>query len=184
MAEHLDVTLGEESPGEDASGGKKKSKLLIKIALIILALGVQTVAAYFTITFLFFKNPPANAETGAVPADSLKEVTKKEKEDSEGAGEIFSLTDLIVNPAGTMGRRYFVISMGLEVSNAKVIEELTAKEPLVRDALITLLTQKNFDYIADAANMETIRSEIQETVNKYLDKGKITKIYFTSYILQ
>ena len=186
MAEQLDVTLNEESPASMVSDGMKKNKLLILIPVIVLALGIQAVAAYYTVSFLFFRHPPAKMENAGIgESDSaMQNTTEVPKEKIKSAGEIFEFADLIVNPAGTMGRRYFVISMGFEVSNKKVMEEITLREAPIRDALITLLAQKELDYLADAVNMETIRSEIQTTVNKFLETGQIVKIYFTGYILQ
>jgi len=185
MAEELDITLGAEVPDELAGGGKKRGQLLIIVLAVILALGAQTLAAYYTISLLFFHNPPAAVEKPAAQMDSLQQDTTVVAEEKiETSGEVFEFADLIVNPAGTMGRRYFVVSMGFEVSNKKVLDEIAAKDAPIRDALITLLAQKNLDYIADVANMESIRSEIQRTVNKFLESGKVVKIYFTGYILQ
>jgi flagellar protein FliL len=70
------------------------------------------------------------------------------------------------------------------VDNDKVMEELKTKDAIIKDTLITLLTQKTLDYISDVLNMESIRNEIQQAINDKLQKGKVAKVYFTSYILQ
>ena len=187
MAEEVDVTLDSAEPDMDLNkiGKARKKNLPVLILIILLVLAAQTVAAYYTVSFLFFSNAPPLQSIrvpGGMPgAESDSSMVE---ESVESTGEIYEFTDIIVNPAGTLGRRYFVVSMSFEVSTKKVLEEISAKEPLLRDALITLLAQKSLEYLADISNMENIRSEIINAVNSFLEKGKIIRIYFTGYILQ
>jgi len=185
MAENLDITIDDNGVTPTKSGKKK----LLLIPLILLVLAVQTVAAYYTVQYLFFSHAaPKTTQSSEVAAADSAAVEEHKAESSEASGEtaeeLYEIKDIIVNPSGTLGRRYFVLSMGLEVSNAHALEELKAKDAIIRDALITLLTQKSLDYISDVLNMENIRTEIMQTVNEKLQKGKVAKVYFTSYILQ
>ncbi len=186
MAENVDITLDAETP-DDIEGQTRlgKKKLLVVIPAILLILAAQTVAAYFTVSYIFFSNPPMAPKGMVNTAANLAERdSTKINEVYEGTGELFEFEDIIVNPAGTMGRRYFVVSMSFEVSHKKVLEELKNKEPILRDALITLLAKKPLEFVADISNMEEIRSEILDTTNKYLTEGKVVRIFFTGYILQ
>lgn len=185
MAERVDVTLDAAEPDLDNIGQSRKKNLLVLIPVVLLVLAAQTVGAYYTVSFLFFANAPPLQSPGAPGGRTEAESdTSMVKEVIESTGQIYEFTDIIVNPAGTLGRRYFVVSMSFEVSAKQVLEEINTKDPLLRDALITLLAQKSLEYLADISNMETIRSEIINTVNAFLEKGKIIRIYFTGYILQ
>ena len=163
---------------ESESGGKSKLIKLLPIAVVVLA--VEVVLAYFIVNKIFFSNPPAAM---AAYADSLN-LAEGEANDYESTGEIFSFEDIIVNPAETLGRRFLAISLSFEVSDKKVITELPAKEAIIRDALISLLAAKPLDYVADVANMEVMRKEIMETVNRHLKEGKVIRTYYTGYVLQ
>ena len=189
MAEEIDVTLEEAQPEIDAGLGDESGgrKWYIIIPAILLILAAQTVAAYYTISLIFFSDMPAAPEeiVSTTKADSSSMETKEVvKEPYEATGEIYEFADIIVNPSGTLGRRYLVVSMSFEVSHKKVLLELEAKEPILRDALLTLLARKSLDYVADISNMETIREEIMDTANAYLNDGSIIRIFFTGYILQ
>lgn len=189
MAENIDITVDDN--GAPAPKKKLKFNKLLIIPAIILILAVQTVAAYYTIQLFFFAGRPAapapelsEAQDSTMAETEKENKVKKGKSDTSEPGSLYEFKDVVVNPAGTMGRRYFVVSLSLEASDAKVLEELKAKDSIIRDALITLLTQKTLDYISDVINMEAIRTEIQQVINEKLHKGKIDKVYFTSYILQ
>ena len=77
-----------------------------------------------------------------------------------------------------------VMSLSFEVSDKKIVEELAAREPIIRDALISLLAAKSLDYVSDIANLESLRMQIKDTVNEYLKKGRVVRVYFTGYVLQ
>lgn len=189
MAEELDVTLEETPPEIDDGPGEEPGgrKLYIIIPAILLILAAQTVAAYYTISMIFFSDmqaiPQGIASTTEADSSSM-ETEEVASEPYETTGEIYEFADIIVNPSGTLGRRYLVVSMSFEVSHKKVLVELASKEPILRDALLTLLAQKSLDYVADISNMEAIREEIMATANAYLNDGRIIRIFFTGYILQ
>lgn len=188
MAEELDVTLEEAQPDadleSDASMTSRKWYIIIPVALLILA--AQTVAAYYTINLIFFSNMPSLPDTASMTSSDSTEAEPEEtsKEPYKATGEIYEFQDIIVNPSGTMGRRYLVVSMSFEVSHKRVLEELNQQEPILRDALLTLLARKSLDYVADVSNLEAIREEIMVTANSYLADGSIIRIFFTGYILQ
>lgn len=166
------------------TGGSGTKKLMIIVPIIVLALGLQAVAAYFTVNWLFFSKPleqkTVKSMSGPGAADSAEVLPESEY----GKGEMFLFEDIIVNPAGTMGRRYLVLSLSFEVVGKKGMEELREREPIIRDALFTLLASKSLDYVSDVANLEPLREQIRKTVNAYLDKGDVVRVYFTGYILQ
>ncbi len=184
MAEEIvESEVTEELPEGAESRPSLLRKLLIIVPIVILALGLQTVAAYFTVTWLFFSSPPKKPEAppGKTSGDTVQ---VKEERPEYGKGEIYVFEDIIVNPAGTLGRRYLVLSMSFEVSEKKALVEIEEKEPIIRDALLTLLASKTLDYVSEVANLESMRKQIKEVVNDYLDKGEVVRVYFTGYVLQ
>lgn len=198
MAEEPEEVTGEE-PQEESIDPLVESKSInwaIAAPIVIVLLAVQSVGAYITVKKLFFASMDKEiAEIAATvswppPTDSTAVDSTETVEEElpipeyEPTGLIQQFEDVIVNPAGTEGRRYFVLTMSFEVSHKKVLEELNLKTPIIRDALITLLATKTLDFLSDVQNMESLRIEIMQTVNLYLEKGHLVRVYFTGYILQ
>lgn len=185
MAEDL-VSTAEESSSMEGAGAKKSplKKVVIIVPVVVLLLAVEITGAYYTVSLLLFSNMPKLEVVSAEPGSSETAVSVTQDELEKGQGELYAFADIIVNPAGTGGRRYLVLSMTFEVSNKKVLVELLEKEPILRDALITFLASKTFDYVAEVSNLENLREEMLEILNQYMNKGKIMRIYFTGYVLQ
>jgi flagellar FliL protein len=189
MAENPAVPA--ETPMEAPEKKKKPlPKLIIIIPLVIVVLGLQVLLARFMVSRIFFpqmtKVVPTEVRTANVPEKTSPktESTAETSVTEEEAGELYKFEDIIINPAGTMGRKILSVSLSVELSNRKSLEEIKKKEPIVRDALITLLASKSFEYVADILNRETLRQELAEAANKHLKSGKVTKVYFTGFILQ
>ncbi len=157
------------------SGGSPLKKLII-IPIVLLVLAAQTALAYFTMNYFFFSEQP--------PVRQAEAKEKKHEGESIPAGEIYQITDIIVNPAGTQGRRYLVVSLGMEVTGKNAMAEIQLREPQIRDALITLLSSKTLEFLADVLNRESMREEIMTVTNQFVEKGEVIRIYFIGYVLQ
>ncbi|MFQ5771952.1 MAG: flagellar basal body-associated protein FliL, partial [bacterium] len=113
-----------------------------------------------------------------------KAQTSKSKRQENRVGQFFEIKDMVVNPAGTLGRRFLVIELGLETHNSKLVEEAQTKEIWMRDAIISLLTQKTTDELLDITKRDVLKKEILDLLNSKMSKTKFEKLYFTKYIMQ
>ena len=196
MAEEtLQTNIAEPGGSPDPIGGSSSINWAIIAPIVIIILAAQSVGAYYTMKKLFFSYTDkeiievASTVSWTPPETTVADTVKAVKEEAPGTeyeptGLIHQFEDVIVSPAGTEGRRYFVLTMSFEVSKKKVLEELPLKTPIIRDALLTLLATKTLDFLSDVNNMENLRKEIMQTVNLYLEKGQVVRVYFTGYILQ
>ena len=167
MAE--DVTTNAQNSAH-AAVAKKGSKGLIKLVLIPVIIGIQAVAAYYVVFNLLLEDPN-------------KDKTPRQSSTAQ-PGAFYEIKDLVVNPAGTVGRRFLVMELGLEAKDIKTIDEAQSKEIWMRDAVISLLTKKTADDLLDITQREQLKKEILGEINHRLTKTKFHRIYFTKYIMQ
>lgn len=122
---------------------------------------------------------------------SIEQVVKGEheaqqqEEETEGEdiiGKMIPLETFVVNLAGSRGGKLAKISMELEVSSTQVQEEIDKRKPQVRDIIIILLSSKTYEQVAAKEGKDHLRDEIRDTVNSFLTKGKIKRVYFTEFI--
>jgi flagellar FliL protein len=191
MAEEPEINILEEEDRAEIKEGMNDGKIALIVVLVIILLALLTVAAYFTVNKLFFEKTRAEiqqlSDSMNISTDNaLIQTINSDVHPSgyEPTGIIAEFDDIIVNPAGTEGRRYLVVTLSMEVNRKKAQDELVEKTPIIRDALITLLTAKTIDYLSDVKNMENLRQEIMGKTNGYLEKGKVIRVYFTGYVLQ
>lgn len=155
---------GEKSDDKKGKGG------LIKFVLIPVILIAQAVGAYFLVFNVLLEHP--NRKNGARNSINLE------------VGYFFELSDIVVNPASTSGRRYLVMEIGLEAKEEKLITEAESKEIWFRDAINTLLTNKTDAELLDLSKRSLLKKEILKLINSRMKEGKFSKVYFKKYIMQ
>jgi len=156
---------------EKKSDAKKAGKGgLLKFILIPTILLAQAVGAYFLVFNVLLEHP--NKEKNAQKTNNLE------------VGHFFELSDIVVNPASTSGKRYLVMEIGLETKEEKVITEAESKEIWFRDAINTLLTNKTDTELLNLSKRSLLKKEILKLINSRMKAGKFSKVYFKKYIMQ
>ncbi len=97
---------------------------------------------------------------------------------------IFAIDDIIVNPAGTNGKRLLLTSIGLDVPNEVQLGELEKKEILVKDLIVSILSSKTLGELKDTAKKDSLKKEISTSLGKLIRKVRINRVYFSKYIIQ
>lgn len=177
---------GAEGQGEDESkrrglGGLFVPDALVRISIGIIVLGAMTVGVFFLITDLIGPalGPP-------LPEDVAGTANDEELAPAiEPPGEQFMISDIIINPSGTRGKRFLRLGLALETKDGPpVIDELTTRAAQIRDLIIRQFTARTLDELSDPVVREEIRLSCIDEINAHLGSGRIANIYFTDYVLQ
>ena len=99
------------------------------------------------------------------------------------ASNMYALEPFIVNIYDGQELRYLKVKIEMEMSGA-VKGELDARLPPIRDAILILLSAKTLQDIQDVQGKNQLKEEILVAVNKIVPPGKISKIYFTDFVVQ
>lgn len=163
-------------------GEKKPAKPLMKYAVIAGVVLLQVAAAYF-LQKAFIFNGPATAEAATAEHGDAEDGAD-EGEEGEGGPHIVMLEELVVNPAGTGGRRYLAVTMGVLTGVPEAEKKIEEEKPLIRDALITLLSSKGLEQLSNPQYRDSLKAEVKTTLNTVAKKLKIESVVFSSYVLQ
>lgn len=154
--------------------------LVIGLPLFI----VQLVAVYFITANILM--PKIQSHSTSVQNDSVK--VDHPAEDTVAHVDlgkfIYVVEDLIINPAGTDGKRLLLSSLGFDLPNEKYQSELKEKEILVKDAIISVLGSKDMTQLSNSSYRDTLRIQITQKLNRLIPNVKISNVYFSKYILQ
>ncbi len=151
---------------EERKGGKKG--LFVFLALFIL-LAAAGGGAYF----FFLKG-------GEEEDKKAKEVERKPAE----IGVMFDLGTFIVNLADPGVEMYAKVSITLELSDQEVTTEVEKRLPIVKDAVIDILSSKTYGDIRTPEGKERLRFELIKRINTILVKGGVRNLYFTEFVVQ
>ncbi len=110
---------------------------------------------------------------------------KKPVEQTKPQVSVFWPMDpFIVNLIDNEGERYLKVVMQLELTDQQVVEELNFVKPKLRDSILDLLSAKTYKEMMDPIGKQRLRDEIVMRANLYTTKGKVSKVYFTEFIIQ
>lgn len=160
--------------------------LLVGVVLLSTAVGVGIVyLQYSRIDQSLQSVPYADRVARTIPyigspADSSAEASKKPRE----YGSFTRMKGLVVNPAGSGGNRYLAVSLAFESESRSVEEEIKKKRIVVRDAVLSLLSEQTVDELSDPDRRDELKKMLREETNGILRSGTVNRLYFTEFVLQ
>jgi len=170
----------EETP--EASGGGKGGMMMV-IAAALVSLGLGAGGAFFFASSQV--PPPAPAAVTPEAEIAAERAAAKNRAMTEDFKDrLYGLDPFVVNVTGDGYNRFLKLRVELETNDTDLKEELEARLPQVRDALIVLLSSKQLSDITDFEGKALLKEDMLERVNDVLDTGSIRSILFTEFVVQ
>lgn len=169
---------GEEKEKEEVQEEPKKKrspKLFIIIGVVVALLLGGAGGAYY---FLFM----GKSGTSGSHEDAAEDSHGKKGAAVKGANK--NLDPFIVNLTDAQGTRYLKAVMQLELSSGALGAELDEKMPMIRDDIISLLSSKSFEDISTEPGKRELKKAIIERINRSLQGGQVTRVFFTEFVVQ
>lgn len=187
----------EEAPAAEGEGKKSGKKKIIILVLLLLILGGGGAGA-----FLFLGKSKGDAKG------------KEEHQEEHKAHLVMSPLEppFIVNLADSGSYLKATIWLEYDVDRSKKLEEeshgggghgsggsgggdkgppplegiLKTKEPLIKDAIIRVLSSKTIDEARSTALRDALKGELVEAINEVIteEEGPVTNVIFTEFIVQ
>jgi len=153
---------------------------LARIAGGVLVLGGMTTGVFFLVTDVI--------GPGLGPAQQAEQIVQKEAELGEATpmpGEQYVIEEIVVNPAGTRGKRFLRLGVALEtMEGPEVMAELEQRKAQIRDLFISEFSSRSLEELTDPTVREEVRVACLDRINGFLVSGDIASLYFTDYVLQ
>lgn len=158
--------------------GKKKlnKKLLLALAGLVIVL-----LAAAAIWFFLFRAPPdivAPPEQPVIVVPTPKAPAFPKEFTTRLEPFRVPLTD------GEGRTRFLEATFVLATPEDRINQEIQDKLLTLRDAIFYYLRNKDYQFLLDPANAETIRADLLGTVNNYIVQGELKNLYFDSYLMQ
>lgn len=104
---------------------------------------------------------------------------------TDGKNETVHVVDnLVLNPAGSGGSRFLLLSVAMEGGTPAVTAEMTARDAELRDIILTTLGSKNVDQLTDISVRDSIKSELISVISTRFGKGAVKRLYFPTFVVQ
>lgn len=175
--------VSEQPVGEAAAG--RKGGGLIRILIIAGSLVGGSAAGALILGPMIA--PAAAAEGDATDDHEKGAAPKKSKGGGHGKAEaspLYNIESLVVNPSGTQGTRFIVMSIAVETKNSQVTDDLKSRDAEVRDVLVNLVASQTIDELADLNRREALKQAIGEQLEAIAGKGSIMRVFLPQFVLQ
>lgn len=101
-----------------------------------------------------------------------------------GLGVMFEISEITVNPAETNGQRFLLVSIGLQLRTQTDITRIERKEAIVKDAIISLLSKRTVQDLAQVDTRDDLKQEIGLTINQIVGEPAVRNLFFTQFVMQ
>lgn len=122
---------------------------------------------------------PAAAEKADAKGEHAKDKDGKEP------GKVLRVVDnLVLNPAGTDGARYLMLTAAFEVKDAASDELLKSRDAEVRDVIIGRLALKTVEELTDMSRREALKTEVIGILTPLFPPGTLKHVFFPQFVIQ
>jgi len=173
---------------QEAEKEVKKGGSSFKLVVIVTLIVIVQVAATLGGMYLFkgtkaeLTKEELDSDAAAKEEAEAEEVEEEDlKEGEEILGAIYPLEMFIVNLKNDGVIR---VEMQLQFTTREVPRRLYSRMPLIRDTVISILSQKAKDDILQNKGREILRADVKKLVNERLMGDLVSAVLFTQYIVQ
>jgi flagellar FliL protein len=163
----------EQVPTADGAAEAAPAKAGKKKLIIMAVAGLLAGAA----AGLFGVGPILAKKKAATPAP-------KHEEAAPAAPITHEFQNIVLNPAGSNGQRFLMVSAAFELKDGGVEQLMKDREAEVRDRLLALLGQKEIDVLTDYTQRDSIKKEVLDAISPLFPKGGVLKVFFPQFVIQ
>jgi flagellar FliL protein len=135
--------------------------------------------------FLLLRDSPSKGHSEGGETVKASTTTADPKKDKE-YGQIMSLSNFLVNLDDHETNRFVRLGVALELADPdkKAPDKMKEKEPLIRDTVITVVGNMNYQEFRSAQGKQTFREKLLSKLSEVLGPNQIRSVYFTEFIIQ
>ena len=180
------------APPEDAPKTGMKAKLpMIAMIAVGLAVGGGTGAVVLG-PMMAKKMGRTAAPAAAAPSETAEAEAPAEPGGHGSPGEaavggetkVFLLENLVLNPAGSGGNRFLLLTVAIETASATVITNLQARDAELRDIVLSALANKTVEQLTEIVNRDGIKAELLAAITARFGKDSVKRLYFPQFVVQ
>ncbi len=163
----------------------KSKKLLIITAIVVGVVGGGGAGVYMAGPLLAGSLPKpaatANADTNADSADDGEKDAGGRK---TASSPLHLVENMVLNPAGSGGSRFLLLSVAFAVKDAEVVKSMTERDPELRDIILRDIGSRDVASLTDITMRDSIKVQLRTAVQKRFGKDAVRDVYFPQFVIQ
>ncbi len=99
-------------------------------------------------------------------------------------GKFFELENLVVNPAGSRGERFLMVSVAFEVPSDETVSLLHEREVQVRDVVSAILESQTLETLTRQGARENLKRALHDAVAELAGNPAWMRLYIPRFVIQ
>jgi flagellar FliL protein len=110
---------------------------------------------------------------------------KDAKGDDAKAAPVYTMENLVLNPAESGGSRFLLFSLAFELRDQAAHDAMKARDAEMRDVVLAALGRRTTEQLADMALRDSLKAEVGAAAARQLGKrGGVRRVYFPQFVIQ
>jgi flagellar FliL protein len=166
------VPSGEAAGSSTAAETPKASGKRTVLILAVAGLVAGSAAGLFGIAPVLAKRKSAKVETHKTDGKLAE------------AAVVHSIENLVLNPAGSGGTRFLMVTATFELKDGGVEQQMKDHDAEVRDHILAMLGKKTVEELSDITLREGMKQEVLASVAGLFPKDGVRKVFFAQFVIQ
>ncbi len=172
--------MSEQEAIQEGSGAPKKRSAMLVVLLLVCGLAGGGVGGFVAAPMLFGGTASAAADGEAPPPRPRSGGHGR----SSGGPVIHLVENVVLNPSGTAGTRFLMVTAAFELTSQDASDEMRGRDPEIRDMINRNLGGRTVEELTDLGRREEIRDDLRDTLNEMLHYGTVEKVYLPQFVIQ
>jgi flagellar protein FliL len=105
--------------------------------------------------------------------------------DAKKAYPIYLIEDMVLNPSGSQGTRFLMVTVALELRDTEATARLAERDAQLRDRILTVLAAKSVpELVAPDSAREALRTELRDSTARLFPRGTVRRVYLPKFVIQ
>ncbi len=96
----------------------------------------------------------------------------------------FTIENLVLNPAGTEGTRFLMVTVVAELDSKSVADELASQTVAARDDLSELLASKTVEELSQVNDRGQLKEQLRAHLQALVKDGHVLRVYLPTFVIQ
>lgn len=175
---------------EQGGGTGRRGSSVAMAAVVLLGLGGGTALGVLVVGPLVAPRLAQAVPAGGQPPTE-GEVVPTDGEAGPASGEsgpvesaLFQVENFVVNPAGTEGTRFLMLSMAVEVADSAVVARMRTREPEIRDTMVRVVGRRTVRELADVSLREELAGDLRAALDSLFGSGTVERLFLPQFVIQ
>ncbi len=174
------------APAEGAApeGGGKKTGLIAALTFGGALLGGLVASLVVAPKIIARQQPAVHADSAATEGETAEAGGEGEHAGAEGEKKFVELNNIIVNPAGSQGTRFLMVSVALSVASEEAQKALREREVEMRDQVTTILEGMTMAQLTAPGIRDTLKQKIGTAAGTIVGPKTPVRVFLPQFVIQ